>query len=103
MLQVVNCVSQQRVFDVQKATHKVGTIGVAVKAASPTECVLKCNLKSRVGFFQQNGGKCFCLTNNEVESQILIGGEGERSGGVDTNNGYLYQQREMKNECPQKG
>ena len=106
VLQGANCINQQHIFDITKATHNVGEnaeIGIAVKAASPTQCVLKCKLKSRVGFFQEKGGKCLCLTNDEIESQIVIGGK-EDEGGVDSNNGILYQERKKENtECPEKG
>ena len=105
----------QLTFEIKKGTYDVGNNtreqgnSITVKADSPTQCVLKCNLKSMRAFYSTDdrvGGKCVCIHPNRVEAEIKFnGGGGDRieGGGVadSTTDGHLYEP--MQISCPQKG
>ena len=106
----------QLTFEIKKGTYVVGNStrkgnSVFVTADSPTQCVLKCNLKSMKAFYSTNdeqhygvGRKCVCLHPGEVEADIKFDGgvQIEGGSGTDSTNGLLYEQH-VNTHCPQKG
>ena len=105
----------QLTFEIKKGTYDVGNNtreqgnSITVKADSPTQCVLKCNLKSMRAFYSTDGrvgGKCVCIHPNGVEAEIKFngdGGDGIKGDGVtdSTTDGHLYEPMQMS--CAQKG